>query len=125
MQNFIFQNADESTFFLSLFQFFGQFVKPTSCFALVFSIELDVGDDLCLHMFVETTDNGFAAHHQILFEHRRANLHVERLVLDEELAGIVHDALTHHFLPGIDEAVLIEWGFEAFLTKEFPHHFAY
>ena len=52
-------------------------------------------------------------------------MHVERLVADGEVLGIAGDDGTHHVLPPLDEAVLVEWGFETLLAEKLAYEVAY
>ena len=79
-------------------------------------IECDVGDDLCVDVLIESSHECLTAHHQFLLEDRRADLHIESLVFDEDVASIAQDSLSHHIAPRIDEAVLIEGRFQSFFS---------
>ena len=43
---------------------------------------------------------------------------MQRLVGDEDVARVAHDALAHHFLPGADEAMLVERCLQSLFTKK-------
>ena len=50
---------------------------------------------------------------------------MERLVADGEVLGVADDDGTHHMLPPLDEAVLVERSFEALLAEKLANEVAY
>ena len=78
--------------------------------------EGDVGDDLCVDMLVESPHESLSAHHEVLLQDGGVNLHIECLVLDEDVARVAQDSLPHHLTPRIDETMLVEGCFQSFFS---------
>ena len=61
--------------------------------------EGDVGDDLCVDMLVESPHECLSAHHEVLLQYGGMYLHIKCLVLDEDVARVAQDSLSHHLAP--------------------------
>ena len=89
------------------------------------SSKYDVDDDLCPGIGVEAGGKFAALHVELLTDDGGGELHVECLVADAEVFGIAGDDGTHHVLPALDEAVLVERGFETLLAEVLAYEVAY
>jgi len=81
-------------------------------------VESDVGDDLRVDVLVESSHQSLPTHHKVLFKNGGMNLHIKCLVLDEDVAGVSQDSLSHHFAPRIDETMLVKGRFQSFFSEE-------
>lgn len=95
------------------------------CSVLKTLSEYNVRDDLCSNVGVEACDEFAALHVKLLTKHGRAELHVERLVTYDEVFGVACDDGTHYMLPSLDEAILVERGFETLLSEKLSYEITY
>ena len=87
--------------------------------------EYDVGNDLSAYIGVEAGSEFAALHVEFLADDGGGELHVERLVADDEVLGVAGDDGTHHVLPPLDEAVLIERSLQALLAEKLMDEVTY
>ena len=84
-----------------------------------------VHDDLCTGVGVEAGGKFAALHVELLADDGGGELHVECLVADAEVLGVAGDDGTHHVLPALDEAILVERSLETLLAEKVAYEIAY
>lgn len=89
--------------------------------------EYDIHDDLCAYVGVEASSEFAALHVELLAQNGGGELHVECLIADAEVFGVAGYHGSHHMFPSLNEAILVERGFEALLaeklSEEITHDF--
>jgi len=82
------------------------------------SEEADVADDEGADVFVELLRDAFVLHQEVLAKGGTGELHLQLAVAHEDLSGVAADGLAHYFGPSLHDAVLQQWGLEAFFAQE-------
>ena len=85
----------------------------------------DVSYDLSPDISIEARGKFTTLHMKFLTQDGRGELHVERLVTDDKVFGVARYHRTHHMLPALDEAILIERSLKTLLTEKLAYEVAY
>ena len=76
-----------------------------------------VGNNHTAHGFVDALHQLGAHHRKVLSQRRTENLHEQRLVLDELLAGLARNAGTDNLFPSVDGASLQQRRLQSFASQ--------
>ena len=82
-------------------------------------------NDLCFHIFIEASHDGFALHHEVLFDGRRGDFDMQHSIFYKNLLGVLADNITHDIRPRLNDAVLIVGSLQAVDAQELLYEIAY
>lgn len=80
-------------------------------------INTNISNNHATHSLVDALHQLGAHHRKVLSQCRTENLHEQRLVLDELLAGIARNACTDHLFPSVDGASLQQRRLQSFASQ--------